>query len=403
MTVYNINFGSGKLEPIETESKNRLPVGTVLKMHGYNEPEYVVVGIRDIDTKYGNGTIYLTVNLDTFAQRRHESVTLHWESEKKLGIHTAITDRILPEEEVRAIWNKSEAVRLHSEDNQRKAKEERECLEEIGKALFEKYIPADAKGLIVAEHNVNQSDIMTDYHGHTTTETVILAWSSHTKDLFSEMRKAALAIPETQHLGPGRGHFSPIVVQMDDIPGPPYYYKGGGSHWHDELMKDGHGEQFVFSTRLEAEGFIKEKGEPHSISFDGVLVGFAWEIREEEIEHRQKYSMGAGYFLKDGFDDSDGWGIHKIRKYGDKWSGIEGLYVSLAKRCIFAPIPSIPLECTGQSISVDGGSTGGAEGLVETRLEPVKQEEPKTKDFFTVERLNRDTDTMETITFRRGK
>jgi hypothetical protein len=38
---------------------------------------------------------------------------------------------------------------------------------------------------------------MTDYYGYRTKRTVILGFSSHTKDLFSEMRKYAANFEET--------------------------------------------------------------------------------------------------------------------------------------------------------------------------------------------------------------
>jgi hypothetical protein len=41
---------------------------------------------------------------------------------------------------------------------------------------------------------------MTDYFGYHTKRTVILGFSTHSKDLFSEMRKHASALPETAHL-----------------------------------------------------------------------------------------------------------------------------------------------------------------------------------------------------------
>jgi hypothetical protein len=41
---------------------------------------------------------------------------------------------------------------------------------------------------------------MTDYFGYHTTRTVILGFSTHIKDLFSEMRKYAANFSETTHL-----------------------------------------------------------------------------------------------------------------------------------------------------------------------------------------------------------
>lgn len=96
-------------------------------------------------------------------------------------------------------------------------------------------VPAEAKAVIVAEFEQDQSDSMTDYFATTTTKTVILAFSRHTRDLFPEMRKAARNYEATAHLADAGAN----------------------------------------------------------------------------AEHREKYSMGAGYYLKDSHHYSDGWKVCK--------------------------------------------------------------------------------------------
>ncbi|MDR7061196.1 MULTISPECIES: hypothetical protein [unclassified Sphingopyxis] len=97
------------------------------------------------------------------------------------------------------------------------------------------YKPAWAECAIIAELHEDASDSASDYHNHRTVRTVVLAWSSHRRDLFAEMRKAAATFPETAHLA--------------EAP--------------------------------------------------------------ENAEHREKYSMGAGYYLKNGWRDSSGWCVKK--------------------------------------------------------------------------------------------
>ena len=177
-------------------------------------------------------------------------------------------------------------------------------------------IPAWAKAVIIAEHDINRSDIQTDYFGHCTDRILILAWSKHTRDLFSEMRKAADKTPETAHLGSGKGVFIPRVILGADIYGSgERYWKGTYSHWHYELQRDANGMLYTFGTKPEAEGFIAEKGKPDSKRFDGVVVPFEWCIEESKIEHREKYSMGSGYYLKYGSSDSTGWKVRKQKLY----------------------------------------------------------------------------------------
>jgi hypothetical protein len=194
-------------------------------------------------------------------------------------------------------------------------------------AVATEKMPPGAKAVIVAELHVNDSDIMTDYHGHTTKEVLILAWSTHTRDLFPEMRKAALNAPETEHLGPGKGCFTPRVMIGEDFhSNGSYYHKGCGSVWHSDLLP----ECKDFTTTGQAQAWIDKKGDPdpvegkawidgknapYSIKFDDTLIPFYWKIEESKIEHREKYSFGAGYYLKDGHRDSSGWSINKIELY----------------------------------------------------------------------------------------
>ena len=41
-TIYEVDFSKGKLVPVSSAGKENLPRGTILHLHGYNEPEYVI-------------------------------------------------------------------------------------------------------------------------------------------------------------------------------------------------------------------------------------------------------------------------------------------------------------------------------------------------------------------------
>ena len=206
----------------------------------------------------------------------------------------------------------------------REQEEEHATTLEKGKYLFANR-PTWAKAAILAEHNVDQSDVMSDYHGHTTDKTVFLAWSRHTQDRFDEMRKAAALFPETAHLGPSKDVYTARVILNTDIPNSNgcAYWKGNPSHWHSEL--DGEpwgGGKKKFTTKAEAEAFVASAPQPESISFDGLLAEFSWEITCKSVEHREKYSMGAGYYLKDGHRDDTGWQVSK-RTISDRYGNDE--------------------------------------------------------------------------------
>lgn len=354
--LYRMNFGAGKLEPIDesTGDKNNLLVGTVLHMNGYNNPDYVIVHNFGIDERFPSyGAKYQTIGLEDFNYGGHDAHSLMWLRDKTSGmIQTYITEKVLTSQEVAELIAKADAKKANQEAYQKAAEIERARLEAIGRELFKKHIPEGTQALIVAECHVDDSDLMSDYHGHTTKDTVIIGYSMHKKDLFAEMRKAASRIPETEHLGPGKGHFEPrVIIGQDFQSNGSYYHKGSYSHWHNELTQDkdkaGYNQGYVFATMAEAQAFIDSKGPAYPISFDGQEIPFEWDIVESKIEHREKYSMGAGYYLKDGGSNSSGWSVSKEVKYRDQWDS--GLFVSMGKRCIFetaAPIPPTPKKQT---------------------------------------------------------
>ena len=120
------------------------------------------------------------------------------------------------------------------------------------KARFEALKPAGAKAVIIAEMHEDQSDLQTDYHGHTVTRQILLAWSKHTRDVFPEMRKAAAKYEPTAYFA------TPPTVNKND----------------------------------------EERTEKNKTW---------WHPKDE---HRRKYSMGAGYFLNAGHGNH-GWTIKK--------------------------------------------------------------------------------------------
>lgn len=67
-------------------------------------------------------------------------------------------------------------------------------------------IPDEVKAVIIGEYMQDDSDPMTDYYSCHCTKVVFLAFSTHTRDLFDEMRKAAVNSEFTKHLVNGEEH-----------------------------------------------------------------------------------------------------------------------------------------------------------------------------------------------------
>ena len=127
--------------------------------------------IRPLSQKFGIGYYYDDANpkfMDDF----------------EMSIYQSEAEKIAQAED-------EEAQRIAKQNEQLKAK---------GRVVLQNLIPTDAKAIIIAELHRDESDGMTDYYGYRTERTVILGFSSHTKDLFSEMRKCAGNFSETAHL-----------------------------------------------------------------------------------------------------------------------------------------------------------------------------------------------------------
>jgi hypothetical protein len=127
---YEIDFGSGKLVPVTEAGKNDLANGTILKFHGYSDPELVVVG--KVISGYDKSTMYDCINLQTMTYAQHEARFLSFEAEGRKGIHVAITlefmdKELLPELQEIATLN-IELAKVQAEMTRKAEAEQAEAL-----------------------------------------------------------------------------------------------------------------------------------------------------------------------------------------------------------------------------------------------------------------------------------
>jgi hypothetical protein len=185
-------------------------------------------------------------------QRQYNRVTVVWEDESESSVGEGIATRWLEmgSKHLRHLTPISEAEALEMLAKARAAtvrRHEKIAAEQAAAAqraedFRNKYrdkIPADAKAVILAELEEDNCDVQSDYFNAKTTRVVIIGFSSHTRDLFSELRKAARGFPET--------------AELADAP--------------------------------------------------------------DSAEHREKYSMGGGYYLKAGNRYDSGWKVCKQAFY----------------------------------------------------------------------------------------
>lgn len=176
---------------------------------------------------------------------------------------------------------------------------------EVFNAKYRDQVPPGAKAVIIAQLHKDQSDTMTDYFAHSVEKTIILGFSKHTRDLFAEMRKFAALAPETEHLAGERWDVRVCIGTDKHTGGSPYYHKGQRSPWHHSETPEQ-----PFTCEADARAWADAYPLP-PMNCDGVEMSFYWDISKRDFEHREKYSMGGGYYLMDGWRHGSGWVVCK--------------------------------------------------------------------------------------------
>ena len=171
-------------------------VNQVVMLEGYSYDSYVVYEV----SRSQWGITYHLINLRT--HEFHTSDLIRPLSEK-FGIGMYYDDanpKFLDPLETAAQLTKA---REKKTEDDRKAEEERQRNEhtaKIGAERLRLLIPSDAKAVIVGELRVSECDSYTDYHDYRIERAVILGFSTHTRNLFSEMRKYAANFEGTAYL-----------------------------------------------------------------------------------------------------------------------------------------------------------------------------------------------------------
>jgi hypothetical protein len=222
-------------------TKQAVGKNQIIQMSGYHDDRFVVHDI--VSTKWGLSYELINLRTITFGQ-----CDLVQPLSEKFGIGYYFNDatpEMMDAFEVAILKSEAEQNRQTEQEAQQQEHDRKEQLKVIGRERFKAILPANAQAVIIAEERQNESEPMTDYYGHSTTRTVILGFSTHKRDLFSEMRKVA--------------------------------------------------------CNFEGTRYLSEKN--------------------EDYENREKYSMGAGYYL--GASKYSGWIIEKAQLYGSKEEIIE--------------------------------------------------------------------------------
>lgn len=322
---------SGGLVPVDESAGLGLELGAVVYWGGnmgWPETDYCVVShdafrrgywLFDLDHPEKNSRLHFA---EYHSIKREDDPSL-WHRQ-----HFFRTNESRTAEEVAAFNAEHDRQRLA--DEQAQAQAAAECARQIeaGRALWSRLMPADCSHVIIAELICDDSDIQTDYFAEHTERTIILAPSKHGRDNFAEMRKAALLLPETKHLGPACDEWRVMIKAAADDP----HHRTWAGCLHDETGREWWPTEAEARAEMEkalAEDKAHETAQPF-VPFCPRLP-FGAELRSESIEHREKYTGGNGYYLQ--ANRCNPWRVSKTRATGWQSSEISGdLLRALAQR-----------------------------------------------------------------------
>jgi hypothetical protein len=339
----------------ETSKEQGVRVGTVLFTDGpgYDPKDRVVYKIEDGSF----GKIYRSIELKTFNFRQDDGAK---PISKKFGIGVYYEpNKTLPQKEIDELL--FQAMAKASDDKKRAAANEdiarieRATKLEEGAKLVS--IPKWAQAVIVADMYEDKSDGMTDYF-HTSasgSNRVFLAFSKTFRNNMPELKSAAENFESTAQWGVGKGIFKIYAeianeAELRAAGLNPYNY----SRMHLSDISDKIAEK-EFTTKQEAEAFVETLGDPPTISDQGHVIRFKFEVSEISTEHKDGHSQLPNYYL--GTERWHGWKVHKLNKYSfdtSKPASIEQLYVAAAEGRYKIPATGKTSATTKETAPIEG-------------------------------------------------
>lgn len=177
-------------------AKQVVEVNQIIQMEGYSYHRYVVYDI----TKNQWGITYKLINLTT---KHFDTADIIQPLSQKFGIgfyYDSENPQFMDGFEVAILLQEAQQKKNTEQEEADKEKTRVEEVKAIGRKRFAEIFPDDAQAVIVARLKQNESDSQTDYFASSTQRTVILGFSKHKRDIFSEMRKHAPNFEETAYL-----------------------------------------------------------------------------------------------------------------------------------------------------------------------------------------------------------
>ena len=177
-------------------SKQVVEVNEIIQMEGYSYDRYVVYDIVKNDW----GLHYKLVNLRT---KDYQTADIIRPLKEKFGIgyyYDQDNPTFLDGIEVAMLLQEAQQKKKAEQEEAEKEKVRVEEVKKIGRLRMIAIFPENAQAVIVARLKQNESDSQTDYYASSVQRTVILGFSTHKRDIFSEMRKHAPNFEGTAYL-----------------------------------------------------------------------------------------------------------------------------------------------------------------------------------------------------------
>lgn len=371
VTTTHYELGKGMtLEPVTDFYGRTMQPGDIIEWRGpYPHKSLITSKIEN-----GRNVHFKCIHMDTLNRHGVDAHMIKREDDAKLW-HTQHYYKVgqMDESRMTEFERAADAKAIDEKEKADESKRQSDARMARGLAFHARVFPW-ARSFIVAERIVDDSDIMTDYFAEHGEDMIVLAPSRHERNNFAEMRKAALAIPETKHLGPGCNEYTPCVIAATENT-EKRVWKGTRSHWHDEMTEGEDGKRVTFSTLAEIDEWIAKQPIPETV--DG--IEFTWTVLEEKAEHREDYSGGNGLYLQIKRGASP-WRVHKINSYGG----------SVTEKAIFAlggRVDHLEAKTQAQETDATGETLEGVQVTHNTEKDGVEIRFPSRPSDETLEEL----------------
>jgi hypothetical protein len=259
-------------------AKQAVATNQIIQMNGYDDDRYVVYDI--VQTQRGLSYKLVNLRTKTFGQ-----CDLIRPISQKFGIGYYFDDenpQFMDAFEVAILKSEAERNRQEKQEEQHKRHEHNKQLEAVGKERLQSLIPADVQAVIIAEFHEDDSEPMTDYYGYHATRRVILGFSSHTKDLFSEMRKHAANFEATAHLAVENKKYE----HREKYTGGAGYFLGESKYYGWTVKKESYCRDresiinaFALTAGTEANICVKVQADtnatPETVTGDFIIVDYS--------------------------------------------------------------------------------------------------------------------------------